>query len=72
VNTVHPDLVADWKVAKRASAALAAASGAVILQGPKGEKRVKLHGQIREFPTWLAVWSWLYSIRVDQLGIGRK
>jgi hypothetical protein len=72
MHRVHPDLVSDWQVAKRASAVLASAVGAIILQGRKGEKKVKLNGQIHEFSTWLAVWSWLYSIRCDQLGIGRK
>ncbi len=57
---IHPDLVSDWKVARRAAGALAAAMGAIIHQGSKSEKRVRLNGKDREFPTWLAVWSFLF------------
>jgi hypothetical protein len=64
----HSDLYSDYRVAKRAAAVPARASGAVLLQTPKGKPRVILGKQApRDFPTWLAAWSWLHSIRQDQI-----
>jgi hypothetical protein len=64
----HPDLYSDYRVAKRAAAVLARACGAVLLQTSKGKPRVILGKQApRDFPTWLAAWSWLHFIRQDQI-----
>jgi hypothetical protein len=62
-----PRIYTDWKMAKGAAGALANAVGATVLQTAKGGKRV-IHGpRVLDFPTWLAVWSYLFRIRVDQL-----
>ena len=62
-----PRIYSDYRMAKQAAGALANAVGATVLQTPKGGKRV-IHGpRIMDFPTWLAVWSYLYRIRCDQI-----
>ena len=61
-----PKIYTDPICAKGAAAALANATGAVVLQTPDGGKRV-VHGRtVKTFKTWLAVWSYLYRIRADQ------
>lgn len=67
----HPELYRDWRVAKRAAAVLANATGAILLQDAKGKPRVILGKAVRPFPTWLATWSFLHQIRADQIGKGR-
>ncbi len=63
----HPSIYSDYRVAKTAAGALAPACGAVLLQTPDGGKRI-IHGHaIKDFRTWLAVWSYLYRVRTDQL-----
>ncbi len=63
-----PEIYTDYRVAKKAAAVLARACGATLLQTQAGKPRVILGRQPpRDFPTWLAAWSWLHQIRRDQI-----
>ena len=64
-----PEL-SQWQVAKKACFALAGAMPSVtILQRADGGKRVIIGKLIKDFPTWLALWSYLHQIRADQIGV---
>jgi hypothetical protein len=66
-----PEIYSDWKVAKKAAAALANAVGATLLQTGKSEKRI-IHGpKVLTMPTWLACWSYLFRVRTDQIAAAR-
>lgn len=66
-----PELYTDWRAAKGAAAVLANACGATLLQLDDGRKRVILGKAVRNFGTWLSVWSFLHQIRRDQIGVNR-
>lgn len=68
---VHPDIYKDYRVAKRAAGALAAAmDNCYLLQNDNGKPRVIVGKQKpRDFPTWLAAWSFLFRLRCDQIGV---
>lgn len=62
-----PRLYTDYRVAKKAAGALANACGATLLQTNKSKPRIVLGTTVKDFPTWLAAWSWLHQIRLDQI-----
>lgn len=66
--SIDPRIYADYREAKKAAAILASACGATLLQNEHGKPRVILGKMVKDFPTWLAVWSWLHQVRKDQLG----
>ena len=64
----HPSLFADWRVAKRAAAALAQALGWTLLQAENGKPRLLMPGGKRkDFGTWLSAYSFVYQVRRDQV-----
>ena len=66
----HPDLVSDYRVAKRAAAAIASHIGATLLQLADGKtKRIILGGRVIDCASWFAAWSTLQRIRADQIGV---
>ena len=68
MSAIHPDLFRDYRQAKRAAAALAAAiPGCTLLQNAKGKPRVILGSRTQDYPTWLACYSFLFRLRCDQL-----
>jgi len=63
----HVSIYSDWRVAKQAAAALAQACGFVLLQQPNGKPRILVGSKHRDYPSWLAAWSFLYQVRRDQI-----
>ena len=64
--TVDPAIYTDYRAAKKAAAALAAAVNMTLLQNDKGKPRVVAGKMQKDFPTWLAAWSWLHRVHADQ------
>lgn len=68
MQSIHPDIISNWKEAKRAAAVLAQAAGCYIVQMPDGSKGLRMpSGNIRTCTTWLGVYELVSRIRRDQI-----
>ncbi len=63
---MDPEVVSDWRKAKKQAAKLAKFIGAELLQMPDGGKRVLHCGKTIDCTTWLGCCSYCYRIYCDQ------
>lgn len=64
---IDPNVYSDYRKAKAIAGELAIAMRFRLQQGQDGKPRVvTTTGAIKRFPTWLAVFSWLYAIWLDR------
>lgn len=63
---VDPAVYTDYRAAKREAGLLSLEIGCVLGQTDSGKPRVYHAGSRRDFPTWLAAWTWLHRVAQDR------